>query len=454
MTMQHPSSLRSIRNRLFFLILRAFGIVIAFLVLFSLLATGLVLTYPSNNNPLRQLPIVPRLESYYIGHGSWDGVTVVFGNSLDIEASQWQSSLLLDSQGHIVVNRGVPVPLVQQQIYHATGTETIIPITDDGTIVGQYVLVSTASPTERRFTFRFLQPILLASFILAIFAALIGLLLMRRVVTPLAEVIVAAEEIAGGNLQTRVKKTRGPDDLRDLSDSFNKMADALERNDRERRDMLADIAHELRTPLTVMRGRLEGIMDGIYPADEAHVGPALEETYLLERLVDDLRLLTLAESRQLTFEKRSMDMNELVRRVISIFQAQADENQIQLSMQSDTDNVNLILDPDRTEQVIGNLVSNALRYVPAGGKVWIETHQENNKVSICVNDNGPGIPEADLPYIFNRFWRGDRSRSRASGGIGLGLAIARQLVEAQGGSIAASNLPGGGVQVRCEFPMA
>jgi signal transduction histidine kinase len=453
MIMRDPTSLRSIRNRLFLLLLRAFAIVIAFLVLFSLLATGLVLANPSQDNPLRQLPIVSRLESYYIGHGSWDGVTVVFGNSLDIEASQWEASLLLDTQGHIIVARGIPVAPSMQVLYHPTGNETIIAIMDNGTVVGQYVLIGTASPTERRFTFRFLQPLLLVSLILAIFAALIGLLLARRVVSPLAEVIVAAEEIAGGNLKTRVKKTPGPDDLRDLSDSFNKMADALERNDRERRDMLADIAHELRTPLTVMRGRLEGIMDGVYPADEEHVGPALEETYLLERLVEDLRLLTLAESRQLTFEKQSMDLNELARRVLSIFQAQADENQIQLSMQSATDGMEAQLDPERTEQVIGNLVSNALRYVQSGGRVWIETHRRNDIVSISVNDNGSGISEEDLPYIFERFWRGDRSRSRASGGVGLGLAIARQLVEAQGGSIKACNLPEGGLQVRCEFPV-
>jgi signal transduction histidine kinase len=454
MTMRHPASLRSIRNRLFLLLLRAFAIVIAFLVLFTLLATGLVLANPSQSNPLRQLAIIPRLESYYIGHGSWDGVTVVFSNSMDIESSQWQSSILLDPQGRIIVNRGMPVSPSLVILYQPSGNETVIPITDNGVIVGQYVLVGNASPPERRFTFRFLQPVLLVSLILAVFAALIGLLLMRRVVSPLAEVIVAAEEIAGGNLKTRVKKTPGPDDLRDLSDSFNKMADALERDDRERRDMLADIAHELRTPLTVMRGRLEGIMDGIYPADEEHVGPALEETYLLERLVDDLRLLTLAESRQLTFEKQSVDLNELARRVISIFQAQADESQIQLSVQSDSNDVKALLDPERTEQVIGNLVNNALRYIPSGGRVWIETHHENDRTSISVSDNGPGIPEEDLPFVFNRFWRGDRSRSRASGGIGLGLAIARQLVEAQGGSISARNLPGGGLQVRCEFPAA
>jgi signal transduction histidine kinase len=453
MTMPHSSSLHSIRNRLFLLLLRAFVIVIAFLVLFTILTTGLVLANPVSTNPLRQLSIIPRLESYYIGHGSWDGVTNAFGNSLDAEAAQWRSSILLDSQGHALVIDGISLVAPSREIYQPTGSETIIPIMDNNKLVGQYVIVGNAPLAERRFTFRFLQPVLIVSLLLAIFAAVIGLLLTRRVVTPLAEVIVAAEEIAGGNLKTRVKQTPGPDDLRDLSDSFNKMADALERNDRERRDMLADIAHELRTPLTVMRGRLEGIMDGIYPADEEHVGPALEETYLLERLVDDLRLLTLAESGQLSFEKQAVDLNELARRVIAVFQAQADENQIQLTMKETGVGIQAQLDPARTEQVIGNLVSNALRYVPSGGSVWIEIHLENRIASISVSDNGPGVAEDDLPFIFNRFWRGDRSRSRVSGGAGLGLAIARQLVEAQGGSIMARNLPEGGLQVQCRFPV-
>jgi signal transduction histidine kinase len=453
MTMTHSTSLRSIRNRLFLLLLRAFAIVIVFLVLFTLLTTGLVLAYPSQNNPIRQLMIIPRLESYYIGHGGWDGVTIVFNNSPDIEASQWQSAVLLDAQGHVVVNRGIAMTSPAQQLYRPTGGETIIPIMGNGVVIGQYVMVGDAPPPERRFTFRFLQPVILVSILLAIFGVLIGMLLTRRMVAPLAEVIVAAEEIASGNLKTRVRKTPGPDDLRDLSDSFNKMADNLERNDRDRRDLLADVAHELRTPLTVMRGRLEGIMDGIYPADEEHVGPALEETYLLERLVDDLRLLTLAESGQLTFERTSVDLAELARRVINLFQAQADENQIQLSVIGEEANVRAQLDPVRTEQVVGNLVSNALRYIPAGGRIWIEIRREKNRASISVSDNGPGIPNSDLPFIFNRFWRGDRSRSRGSGGVGLGLAIARQLVEAQGGSIMACNLPEGGLQVQCQFPV-
>ena len=451
--MAHSNSVRSIRNRLFVLLLRAFAIAVAFLFLFTLITTGIVLAYPSQSNPLYRLPTIARLETYYIARDSWQGVTTIFANSLNIEAAQWNSSILLDAQNHVVVQHGVPVNPAISPPYQPLPGDSIIPINANGMLVGKLVVGPNTTPTERRFTFQFLEPVLLASLVLAVFATLIGLLLTRRVVTPLAEVIAAAEEIASGNLQTRVR-VKAPDDLRDLSESFNKMADSMERNDRERRDMLADIAHELRTPLTILRGRLEGIIDGVYPADEKHIGPALEETYVLERLVEDLRLLTLAESRQLVFEKQTLDLNELARHVINVFQAQADENQVTLAVEGDTAAGKVLLDPGRTQQVIGNLVNNALRYVPSGGRIWIEIHAGEGEVSISVSDTGPGVPEADLPYIFNRFWRGEKSRSRSSGGAGLGLAIVRQLVEAQGGTISARNIPQGGLQVTCEFPAA
>jgi signal transduction histidine kinase len=447
--MTHSNSVRSIRNRLFLLLLRAFVIVVSFLILFTLITTGVILAYPSQSNPLYRLPAIARLETYYIARGSWEGVNAIFTNSLDIEFAQWKSSILLDAQNHIVVRHGQPVDPASVTIYHPTNGEAVIPIFANGTEVGKLVVGQNTQPSERLFTFRFLQPVLMASLGLAVFATLIGLLLTRRVVSPLAEVIAAAEEIAGGNLQTRAR-TKGSDDLGDLSASFNKMADALERNDRERRDMLADIAHELRTPLTIVRGRLEGIMDGVYPADESSIGPALEEAYLLERLVDDLHLLTMAESHQLTFEKHKLDLLEIARRSISMFQAEADEKKIHLELVTVMDKALVVADPLRTEQVIGNLISNALRYVPQGGRVWVEV-SNGDDVEICINDNGPGILEADLPFIFNRFWRGEKSRSRVSGGAGLGLAIAKLLVEGQDGRISARSVPEGGLQVCVSF---
>jgi signal transduction histidine kinase len=444
--MTQTNSVRSIRNRLFLLLLRAFAIVVAFLVLFTLLVTGVILAYPSETNPLYRLPTIARLETYYIARGNWDGVNIAFDNSLDIEASQWRTSILLDLQNRIVIKYGQPVDPSLGQVYKVGIQDTVVPILVKGHVVGKLVLGHNIQPPERRFTFRFLWPVVLLSIILAVFATLIGLLLTRRVVSPLAEVIAASEAITGGLLQTRVR-VQAPDDLRDLSSSFNKMAEALERNDRERRDMLADIAHELRTPLTVLRGRLEGIVDGIYPADEGHIGLALEETYLLERLVEDLRLLTLAESHQLPFEKTEVDLIAITRRSLAMFQPEADEKEVRLDLETGLEEAPVLADPQRTEQVIGNLLANALRYAPQAGRVWVEIGQVGDEFLLKVNDEGPGVPDADLPFIFNRFWRGEKSRARASGGTGLGLTIARSLLVEQGARLIASNLPAGGLQV-------
>jgi len=162
-------------------------------------------------------------------------------------------------------------------------------------------------------------------------------------------------------------------------------------------------------------------------------------------------LLTLVETRQLAFDKRDVNVGNVINRVIEMFSAEAQEKNISLSFNEKSGNLSAVLDPQRFEQVISNLVGNAIRYVPDRGKVWVTADETNNRLIITVNDNGEGLPVVDLPYIFDRFWRKEKSRSRATGGTGLGLAIAKQLVEAQGGTIEAKNLPEGGLQVIVEF---
>jgi signal transduction histidine kinase len=365
----------------------------------------------------------------------------------------WDNAILLDPDGRILIDRGRTDTAMIGMQYSPVEGNRIVPLLIDDRVVGTLVLTDTFVPRQVNSTLALLAPVGLISVFLAVLTILIGILLARRIINPLAQVIAAARAVAGGDLSTRVPVS-GPDDLRALSDSFNHMTATLERNDRERRDMLADIAHELRTPLTVMRGRLEGIVDGIYPAQPDQITPALEETYLLERLVEDLRLLTLAESRQLHFEKSEVNLNDLVHHVIDLFQAEAEERKISLSAGVPESEVLIAADSQRTEQVAGNLLANAIRYTPEGGRVWITLEKTDGNATLTVSDSGPGVPEEDLPRIFNRFWRAEKSRSRASGGAGLGLAIARQLVEAQGGQISARNLPEGGLQVKCVFPVA
>jgi len=401
---------------------------------------------------MKRLPFVTRLETFYALHGSWDDIEIILPLlPKDDDEGLWSRSILLDESGNIVIFLGSAGGPQIGQPYVVQPNDTRIPIQVEGREVGTFIVTGSLYPAIGAIVLGLLSPVFFISIFLAVLTIILGLLLMRRFVTPLSEVIAAARSLADGDLSARVRVS-GPDDLRVLSDSFNHMADALQRGDTERRNMLADIAHELRTPLTVIRGRLEGIVDGVYPADEGHIAPALEETYLLERLVEDLRLLTLAETRQLPFERREVDLTDLARHVIDLFQAEAEEKGIRLSRESGPAPVSVSLDPQRTEQVISNLVANALRYTPEGGNISITVRQDADGALLTVSDNGPGVAADDLPRLFDRFWRGEKSRSRALGGAGLGLAIARQLVEAQQGSIRARNRNGSGLEITISFP--
>lgn len=449
--MKPDSNIRPIQVRLFILLLRGFATAVLLTLLFIFLTAAILLAYSSQEGMLERLPFVTRLETFYTVNRSWDNVQIILpllpkGDDEEL----LNRSILLDESGVILIYKGSAGSPMIGQLYAPQPSDTRIPILAEGREVGAFVLTGSLYPAIGAIVLGLLSPVFFISIFLAALTIIIGLLLMRRFVTPLSEVIAAAQTLAAGDLSTRIRVS-GPDDLRALSDSFNHMADALERSDTERRNMLADIAHELRTPLTVIRGRLEGIVDGVYPADEGHIVPALEETYLLERLVDDLRLLTLAETRQLPFERREIDLNDLARRVIDLFQAEAEAKGIRITLEARTGFLTAHLDPQRTGQVMSNLLANALRYTPEGGDIWLTVESDSGGVGLSVLDKGPGVPEEDLPHLFDRFWRGEKSRSRAWGGAGLGLAIARQLVEAQDGSIAARNHPGGGLEVSIQF---
>ncbi len=440
------TSIHQIRLRLLSLLGRTFvGVLLLLLILFPL-ATAFVLTNYSETASVR-LPLIGYLEGYYQGHGSWDGVETAF---LTYDSFPAEFTLLLDRDDRILLDGGLAAVSTVGSRYELDLTDLRFPLVADGQQVGTLVIDSLPLEWRGRLAGGILFPVAGISLSLGLFMVVIAYVLMRRFVNPLADVIYAARAVADGKLDTRIQ-VEGPQDLRGLSDSFNEMASALERSDRERRDMLADVAHELRTPLSVIRGRLEGIVDGIYSADGGQVSLALEQTYLLERLVDDLRLLTLAESRQLPFDKRQVDIGQQVERTLEVFSAEAREKNISLAFTDRSGDLTASVDPQRFEQALGNLVGNAIRYVPEGGRVWVTAHGSADSLTLTVNDNGPGLPPEDLPFVFDRFWRKDKSRARVLGGTGLGLAITKQLIEAQGGGISARNLPEGGLQVVIEL---
>jgi signal transduction histidine kinase len=272
---------------------------------------------------------------------------------------------------------------------------------------------------------------------------------IRRMSNPLDELVEASNKVAEGDYSVRVEE-RGLPEVRFLLRGFNSMAERLQVTDQQRRNMLADVSHELRTPITVIQGNLEGILDGLYPADEARLKSILEETQVLSRLVEDLRTLALAESGALRLKREETNVGELIRDTISNFEAPAKEKEIRLvTFLDEVEDANI--DPQRVREVLTNLLSNALRYTPRGGEVKVGITSSNSgsaqEITIYVQDNGPGIESADLSHIFERFYK-----SSDSGGMGLGLSIAKYLVEAHGGKIWADSEPGKGTKISILLP--
>jgi len=270
----------------------------------------------------------------------------------------------------------------------------------------------------------------------------------RRFAVPVGALLEAAARVSDGDYTVRVPE-RGPREVRTMARAFNAMTERLQQHEEQRRSLLADISHELRTPLTVIEGNLEGLLDGVYPRDDEHLGLALEETRVLARLVEDLRAFALAEDVGLSLARTATDLGELAGDVIGSFAAQAGARNVAILLDAAPDLPRVEVDPERIRQVLTNLLSNALRYAPQGGIVRVRVAPDGPaRLAVAVADAGPGIKEGDLPHIFERFYKSQDSR-----GTGLGLAIARSLVVAHGGEITASSVPGQGATLRFTLPL-
>ena len=273
----------------------------------------------------------------------------------------------------------------------------------------------------------------------------------RKMGTPLANVMTAADAVAEGDLSVRVPE-RGPGEIRRLSESFNRMVDELARADQQRRNMTADVAHELRTPIHILRGNLEGLLDGVYEATPEQIESMLDETRLLSRLVDDLQTISLAEAGQLHLNVEQVNIAELLADVRTSFIGQAEEAGVNLVVDVDDADLTVNADAGRLDQILGNLVGNALRYTPVDACVCLEAESSPMGVRLRIRDEGQGIPPEDIPFIFERFYRADKSRSRKGGGSGLGLAIAKQLIQLHQGKISVESELGKGTTFIIDLP--
>jgi two-component system OmpR family sensor kinase/two-component system sensor histidine kinase BaeS len=282
--------------------------------------------------------------------------------------------------------------------------------------------------------------------LLILYAFAVAARSFRRLARPVGDVIEAVGRVADGDLSTRVDE-RGPREARALARAFNAMTSRLEAGEEQRRRLLADVSHELRTPLSVVQGNLEALVDGVHPADEAHLSAILDETKILSRLVEDLRTLSLAESGALALHREAVDVGVLVRDTVDSFASQAEPAAIAIEAQVSGGLPQVDADPVRAREILENLIANAIRYTPRGGRVSVEAGAKDGFVAIDVRDTGAGIAPELVDRIFDRFYKSAESR-----GAGLGLAIAKQLVEAHGGQITATSVLGEGTDIRFTLP--
>jgi signal transduction histidine kinase len=279
------------------------------------------------------------------------------------------------------------------------------------------------------------EALFLAALAAVVAAGITSVFVTRQVIAPVQAMTRASQQIANGKFEERVPHPNQGDELAQLAISFNHMAAQLEKTEAMRGQLIGDVAHELRTPLTTIKGSLEGLMDGVLSADETTFLQLYREADRLQRLVNDLQELSLVEARAYELHPRPIGLGALIRGVVSRLGPQYDEKGVGLRVEVPSDLPLVMADEDRLTQILTNLLGNALHYTPEEGRVEILAEQKGREIQVTVSDTGIGIPAEHLPHVFDRFYRVDKSRSRAGGGSGIGLTIAKHLVEVHEGRI-------------------
>ena len=389
----------------------------------------------------QQMELAAQLGAYYASNASWDNVQIarypgMMGGGGRGRGRPENEILIADQGGRVVYDdegrsRGA--------ILTADALAQAIPITTNGQTVGYVLFRSTPGvgtllqASAETFLAQLRGTLLIAGLLAGALSIVLGIVLSRTLSAPLANLAQAAHRFAARDWNQRVQ-VRGAQEIAEVSTAFNQMADELQRQEMTRRNMIADIAHELRTPLTVMQGNLHAMLDDMYPLDRAEIATLYDETRLLARLVDDLRELALADAGQLPLNLMTFDVSSVLQTAVANFETAADAQNVHV--QFERANIPPVrADTDRVAQVLRNLLANALRHTPADGTITVGTRVQEKFVMVFVRDTGEGIAAQDVPHVFERFYRADKSRARSSGGTGLGLAIAKAWIEAMGGSI-------------------
>ncbi len=428
--------------------------------------TGEFQRYVERGGTMRHQRFEMYLAGHYMHNRSWSSVQPLVEQIGQITGER---TVLADGEGQIVADSADE--LIGQTVAQDWAAPVAL-IRQRGVLVGAvYVdpLGPADDPQREAFLAGINRALLLAAVVAGMAAVLITVGLSRRILGPVETLTAAARRMEKGDLSQRVE-VQSNDEIGELARAFNAMADGLTRLEDLRRSMVSDVAHELRTPLSNIRGYLEALQDGVVEPKREVIDSLYEEAMLLNRLVDDLQELALAEAGQLRLERQPVAPADLVNRAMEAARAQAAAGGITLQADLPADLPLVDVDPQRIGQVLGNLLTNALTHTPSGGEVVVSARRcpepcpepgrrvvegaRESEVELIISDTGEGIPSEDLPFIFERFYRADKSRSRVTGGTGLGLAIARQLVEAHGGRIEVESQLGQGTVFTFTLPVA
>jgi signal transduction histidine kinase len=393
--------------------------------------------------------MMEELASYYRAHQSWQDVGVFLAGAESLLPSEMRLAFSVQDTA-------------TQTVYSAHPEASVaplasVPIMVDGAVRGMLNLlrVRTDPPEKYRefFLARLHDLLLLVAVVGGIVGVLFGMLVSRTLSAPLERLAAAAQAIGARDLHYRVPIT-GSQEIVAVSRAFNNMAAALEQGETLRRNLLADVAHELRTPVSVLQGNLLAILDNVYPLDAAEIARLYSQTHLLSRLVNDLHELSQAEARQLHLNLQATDIAHLLNNVVAAFNPTAEAESVRMELVA-AELPMVLVDPLRLTQVLDNLLGNAVRHTPAGGVITLRAEASDTHLCLTVTDTGEGIAPEHLPHVFDRFYRTNRGRSRATGGTGLGLAIVRAIVEMHGGQVSVSSegVPGHGAAFAVQLPL-
>lgn len=405
--------------------------------------------YVEHRSPVDERRLGYIVAHYYKETGGWAGIETKVA---ELAQFSGQRVVLADAAGQVLADSD------NQLVGKAVGAKWPPPraiISDAGQPIASVYLDPLAGGPDPGATFiqAVNRSVLFGALAAGIAAVVVTLIVSSRILRPVGQLKQAAEKMSQGDLSVRVP-VEAEDELGQLAVAFNSMAGSIEQQEQLRRNMVGDVAHELRTPLTNLRGYLEAVRDGLIPADTALVDNLYEETMLLNRLVADLHELAQAEAGQLRLVRTPTPLADVVGQAVEILRPQAAAKQVALTVDTPAELPEVDIDRERIGQVLRNLLSNALAHTPTGGEIRVSAARENGDVRVAVSDTGEGIAPEDLPHVFDRFYRADRSRARQTGGYGLGLAIVRQLVLSHGGTITVKSEMGRGSTFSFTVPAA